>query len=84
MEFQYVQEKSKYQFLASNLNIHSMYGLYQSEKGIEVNVGEQNLEGISSIFAVIWVFINQKKIAVKLAEFQNATPQKKTLLEEKY
>ena len=53
MEFQYVQEKSKYQFLASNLNIHSMYGLYQSEKGVEVNVGEQNLEGISSIFAVI-------------------------------
>ena len=53
MEFQYVQEKSKYQFLASDLNIHSMYELYQSEKGVEVNVGEQNLEGISSIFVEI-------------------------------
>ena len=30
-----------------------MYELYQSEKGIEVNVGEQNLEGISSIFVEI-------------------------------
>ena len=36
--------------------------------------------GISSIPVLIWVSINRKKIAVKLA---NATSQEKTLSEEK-
>ena len=41
MESHYMREKSKRQFSAYNLNIHSMYELYQSEKEIEVEVGEQ-------------------------------------------
>ena len=61
-----------------------MCELYQSEKEIEVEVWSK-LAGMSSIPVLIWVFINRKKIAAKLAlSSENATPQQKTLLEEKY
>ena len=66
MKSHYVREKSKHQFLASNLNIHSMYELYQSEKDIEVKVGEQTYGNIfSTCFNLS--FHKPKKIAVKLA-----------------
>ena len=40
-ESHYMREKSKRQFLTSNLNIHLMYELHQSEKEVEVKVGEE-------------------------------------------
>ena len=52
MESHYMREKSKRHFSTSNLNTHSMYELYQSEKEIEVEV-ESKLIGIPLIPVLI-------------------------------
>ena len=66
MESHYVREKSKRQFLASKLNIHSMCELYQSEKEIEVKVGEQTYRNVfNTCFNLS--FHKPKKIATELA-----------------
>ena len=61
------EEKSERQFLASNLNIHSIYELYQSENDIEVNVGEQTYTNIFNTCFNLSFHELKKKIPVKLA-----------------
>ena len=63
MEAHYVRGRSKRQFLASNLNIHTMYELYELCMDINPKVWEQ-FTAISLIPALTWVFTNPKKIVV--------------------
>ena len=84
MKSHYVREKSKHQFLASNLNIHSMYELYQSEKDIEVKVGEQTYGNIFNKCFNLSFHKPKKNRCETCIEFENTTPQQKTFSEEKY
>ena len=79
-----MQEKSKRQFSASNLNIHSMCELYQYEKEIEVELGEQTFRNVFSTCFNLSFHKPEKDCCKTCIEFENATPQQKTLLEEKY
>ena len=79
-----MREKSKCQFLAFNLKIHSMYELYHSEKGIEVKVGEQPYGIIFNTCFNPSLHKAKKDRCETCIEFENATPQQKTLSEEKY
>ena len=84
MESHYIREKSKRQFSASNLNIHSMCELYQSEKEIEVAVGEQTYRNVFNTCFNLSFHEPVRVSCETCTEFENATPQQKTLLEEKY
>ena len=83
MESHYMREKSKRQFSASNLNIHSVYELYQSEKEIEVEVGEQTYRNVFNTCFNLSFHKPEKDCCETCIEFENATPQPKRL-EEKY
>ena len=84
MESHYMREKSKRQFSASNLNIHSVYELYQSEKEIEVEVGGQTYRNVFNTCFNLSFHKPEKDCCETCIEFENATPQQKTLLEENY
>ena len=68
------EEKSERQFLASNLNIHSIYELYQSENDIEVNVGEQTYTNIFNTCFNLSFHELKKNPCKTCTEYENATP----------
>ena len=84
MESHYMRGKSKRQFSATNLTIHSMYEFYQSEKEIEVEVGEQTYRNVFNTCFNLSFHKPEKDFCETCIEFENATHQQKTLLEEKY
>ena len=61
-----------------------MYELYQSEKDIEVKVGEQTYWNIFSTGFNLSFHKLKKDPCETCIEFENATPQQKILLKEKY
>ena len=83
MESHHVQEKSKRHFLASNLNIHIQTST-QSEKEIEVNMGEQTYRNVCNSCFNLSFHKPKKDRCETCIEFENTTPQQKTLFEEKY
>ena len=84
MASHYLQQKNKPQFLASNLNIHSLHKPYPSEKETEDNVGEKTHRNVFNTCFCLSFHKPKKDRCETCIEFENAPPQEKTLLEEKY
>ena len=70
--------------MASNVKIHSMYELYQSENDTEVKLGEQTYWNIFNVCFNLSFHKPKKDCCETCIDFENATLQQKIMLKEKY
>ena len=64
IESHYVREKSKHQFLSSNLNLHTMFELYLADSSIIKKLGKLLIVTYST-HALTLLFTNPRKIVAK-------------------
>ena len=84
IESHYVREKSKRQFLSSNLNFHTMFELYLADSSIIKKVGETGYRNIINIYLNLGFHKPKKDRCEVCVEFENATPQQKEVLQQNY
>ena len=82
IESHYVREKSKRQFLSSNLNLHTMFELYLADSSIIKKVGETTYCNMFNTCFNLGFHKPKKDRCEVCIEFENATPQQKELLEQ--
>ena len=84
IESHYFREKSKRQFLSSNLNLHTIFELYLADSSITKKVGETTYRNIFNTCVNLGFHKPKKDRCEVCAEFENATPQQKEVLEQNY
>ena len=79
IESHYVREKSKRQFLSSNLNLHTVFELYLADSSIIQKVGETTYRNIFNTCFNLGFHKPKKDRCEVCIKFENATQQKEGL-----